>query len=158
ALIPVCCLTGAVRAQRSAPVPFDVEIKAPPKVRLSISPNAISFPDADPDTVPAIAAQGNPVRVEIIARSAGQLTLTARATTHLVSGSETIACNHVTWQATGAGFQDGCLLLQTEVPVGKWLPLGVARIQGSLSFWLANSWHYAVGTYKATVVFTATAL
>ena len=157
ALALVCCLPGAGQAQRLAPVPFDLEVKAPPRVRLTLTPDAITFPDADPDAVPTIAAQGNPVRVRIMAR-ASQLTLTARATTHLESGNNAIDISAVTWKASGAGFQDGRLLLQTEVLVGKWLLGGTTIIQGNLSFYLRNSWQYAVGTYRATVIFTATAL
>lgn len=152
-----CCWAGAVRAERVAQAPLELEVKAPPLVSLSLTPNVINFPDADPDAAPTISAQENPVRVNISVRGK-QLTLMVLASTHLLSGADTIDISNVTWKATGAGFVDGRFKIQEDIPVGKWLlSIGFQRIAGTLSFYLANSWQYAVGTYRATVIFTATA-
>ncbi len=155
-LLLVFSLAGVAQAERVAQVPLDLEIKAPPRVRLTITPNALIFRDADPDTTPVIAAQGNPVQVTMICRGE-QIMLTLRGTDHLVSGADTIEVGNITWSATGAGFLGGRLRVQEEVPVGKWQPTSPI-IQGTLAFFLANSWQYAVGTYKTTVIFTASAL
>lgn len=138
-------------------VALDLEIKAPPAVRLSLTPRAINFPDADPDTVPEVAAGENPVQVTILARGS-QITLTARALTHLVSGADQIEISNVSWTATGSGFLPGRLKDAAEVLVGQWSAPFTSIMRGSLNFFLHNSWHYPVGKYTATVIFTATAL
>lgn len=137
-------------------VPLEVEIKAPPTVRLSLTPQVINFPDADPDAVPEVAAQENPVKVTIAARGS-QITLTARALTHLISGTDQIDISNVSWTASGSGFLPGRLKLGAEILVGQWWAT-TKIITGGLSFFLRHSWLYPVGKYNATVIFTATAL
>lgn len=157
-LVPLC-LQGWSLALADAvdQVPLEVEIKAPTAVRLSLTPQVINFPDADPDTAPEVAAGENPVQVTILARGS-QINLTARALTHLVSGADQIDISNVSWTATGSGFFPGRLKYATEVLVGQWPAPFTSIMRGSLNFFLRNSWHYPVGNYRATVIFTATAL
>ena len=66
--------------------------------RLSLSTFSISFPDADPDTVPSIPASQGPVTITAKARTSvnGALTLTVQANDDLRSGLNTIPAASVT--------------------------------------------------------------
>src|SRR5689334_3063167 len=77
--------------------------------RLSLSTAAITFPDADPDTVPSIQAAQGPITVTAKARTSpnGTVTLTLMANDVLRSGINTIPASNITWTATGAGFSNG---------------------------------------------------
>ncbi len=137
--------------------PLDVEIMIPSYAVLTISPNAILFPDADPDLTPLIPAAENPVQINVRARTQPNLavTLTVRATTHLLSGKDSIDISNVSWTVSGRGFQPGTLSL-TEQPMGKWQG-PVVRQTGTVSYFLKNSWYYASGKYQTTAVLTLTA-
>lgn len=121
--------------------------------RLSITPASIVFPDADPTTVSAIAAQPGPVTITVKARVNHNATvrLTVLATDDLRSGLATIPASTVSWRATGAGFVAGTLNLSAQA-VGTWIGSGVRT--GTQSFLFANSWSHAVGTYTLTMQYT----
>ena len=127
------------------------------QARLSFSTLSISFPDADPDTVPSIQASQGAVTITAKARTSvnGAVTLTVRATDHLRSGLDTIPASHITWTATGSGFAGGTLSAATAQTVAAWTGSGVHT--GSQTFFFRNLWTYATGTYTLTMTFTLTA-
>jgi hypothetical protein len=125
--------------------------------RLSLSSNTITFPDADPDTVPQIPSTPATIAITAKARATpgGAVTLTVRATDHLRSGVNTIPAGNITWTATGAGFTGGTLSSTVSQPVGSWTGSGVRS--GTVSFRFLNLWSYATGTYTLTMTFTLSA-
>src|SRR4051812_23765100 len=72
--------------------------------RLTVSTAALTFPDADPDTVPSIQAVQGPITITAKARTTtnGTVALTLIASDQLRSGVNTIPSSNVTWTATGA--------------------------------------------------------
>ncbi len=128
-----CLWPAAAKATMVDQAALDLEIKAPPTVRLSLTPRAISFPDTDPDAASEVAAGENPVKVTILGRGS-QITLTARAFTHLISGVDQIDISKVSWTATGSGFLPGRLMLGADILVGQWPAPFTGIIRGGLSF------------------------
>jgi hypothetical protein len=137
----------------------EVSIAAPlaSSAQLSITPSSLNFPNADPDTVPSIPANGNPVTVTANAQTTffQYVTLTVVANGDLVSGSSTIAIGNVTWTATGSGFRAGTMSRTTPQTAGRWR--GSGNRTGTFSYFLKNSWSYATGNYTQTVTYTLTA-
>ena len=125
--------------------------------KLSLSSAAVSFADADPDTVPSIAATGGAITITAKAKTgaAGVATLTVLAAADLVSGSDSIAITNVTWTVTGASYAAGTMSKSSAVSVGSWTGSGV-RV-GTQSYLLANSWSYTTGSYSASATYTLTA-
>ncbi len=148
---------GALWAAQSDQVVVGMEIVAAEMAGLTLGTNAISFPDADPDTRPAIPASQNPVSVTVLADPTGMknITLDVRAEGHLASGGNAIPIGNVTWTATGDGFQGGQMNL-TNQPAGRWRTNRPMTATGTFSYFLANSWQYATGNYSAKVVYTLT--
>ena len=124
--------------------------------QLTLNPLTISFPNANPDTVPSISAN-MPVQVtaNVTTGAYNTATLTALAQGDLISGSNTIAITNVTWTATGTGFVAGTMSKSAAQSVGQWR--GPGTYTGTLSFFLKNSWSYATGNYTQGVIFTLTA-
>jgi len=141
---------GAVHATAMVTVAAPLASSA----QLTISPNVINFPDANPDTVPTIAATQNPVSVTANAQTGGGRTVTlgVLAQGDLVSGGNTIAINNVTWTATGSGFRNGTMNKTTSQLAGQWT--GPGSRTGTFSYSLKNSWSYATGSYTQTVIYT----
>ena len=127
------------------------------QARLSLSALSLSFPDADPDTVPSIQASQGAVTITAKARTSvnGAVTLTVRATDNLRSGLDTIPASQITWTATGSGFTGGTLSAVTSQIVAAWSGSGVRS--GTQTFFFQNLWSYASGTYTVTMTFTLTA-
>src|SRR4051812_8797970 len=77
--------------------------------KLTVSSASVSFPDADPDAVPQIAAAGGPLLItaKSRARPGTQVLLTVQAADDLRSGVTVIPAANLTWTATGAGFVAG---------------------------------------------------
>jgi hypothetical protein len=127
------------------------------RLELSVTPASISFPSADPDVTPTIAAA--PVVVSIrIRQSSGPWQLTVLANGDLMSGGETVDITNVAWTATPVPpFQNGTL----SRTVAQRMASGTGNVNptqnGSVVFRLANSWNYAAGTYTQTLVFTLSA-
>ena len=119
---------------------------------LSFSSTTITFPSADPDVVPAVAATENPLQVQVIVSGTILSQLTAQAGGDLRSGANSIAISNVTWTAQGSGFVSGQLSSSSSQRVGQWF--FNKNVTGQLRFWLANSWSYATGNYSQTVVYT----
>jgi hypothetical protein len=125
--------------------------------RLSLSTLTISFPDADPDTVPNIPALQGPLTITAKARTSvnGAVTLTLLAADQLRSGLDTIPASSITWTATGSGFSSGTLSSSTAQTVAGWTGSGV--VTGTQSFFFKNLWSYTTGTYTLTMTFTLSA-
>ena len=122
--------------------------------KLSLSSNGLSFPDADPDTVPLIPAAGGAITITAKARaSAGEtVTVTLVAADDLRSGLDTIPAGALTWTASGAGFVDGTVSRTTPQIVASWTGSGVRA--GTQTFRFANSWTYRTGTYSVSLLYT----
>lgn len=127
------------------------------QARLTLSNVSLSFPDADPDTVPNIAAAQGPITVTAKARTSinGAVTLTARANDELRSGLDTIPASQITWTSTGPGFVNGALSAATAQAVATWIGSGVHT--GTQTFFFRNLWSYTTGTYTVTITLTLTA-
>ena len=125
--------------------------------KLTLSRATLSFPNADPDTTPAIAASGGPLTLTAKARTAvgSTVTLSVEASGDLQSGLDTISISRISWTATGPGFVDGTLSATGARAVGTWVSSG--SWIGTQSYALSNSWNYAPGTYSATLTYTLTA-
>ena len=125
--------------------------------RLSLSSAAITFPDADPDTVPSIQAAQGPITLTAKARTSpnGAVTLTVQASDHLRSGINTIPASNITWVASGAGFSNGTLSAAMAQIVAAWTGSGVRS--GTQTFFFKNLWSYATGTYTLTMTYTLSA-
>jgi hypothetical protein len=128
---------------------------AAPAQVLIISPQTITFPSSDPDTVPIVSAA--PVQVTYLAVGGGRgqaWTITVRANGDLVSGPAQIPISNVTWVATpNPPFRNGTM----SSTVAQTLAAGPGPVtlnRGSVTFRLANSWDYTAGNYTQTVVFT----
>jgi len=125
-----------------------------PQLDLSVSPASISFPGADPDVMPVVAAA--PVIVTVrVRQNSGPWTLTVLAGGDLIAGSATVDITNVSWTATPAPpFQNGTL----SKTVAQTLAAGTGNVNpaenGSVTFRLANSWNYSAGNYTQTLVFT----
>jgi hypothetical protein len=146
---------GAFAASDTKPLTVNATVSA--RATLSIGQSSIHFLDADPDGTPSIAATENTVSVTAKVRtgSGSTATLTHLAAGDLVSGSDTILIGNVTWTASGAGYQAGTMNKATAQTAGSWT--GSGNRSGSFSYFLANSWSYATGTYTASSTYTLTA-
>jgi hypothetical protein len=127
------------------------------RAKLEFGMLSLSFPDADPDSVPSIAANVNPLSVTSSSRTGSSLTtvLTCRANGDLISGTRSIPIGNVTWQSTGSGYVPGTMNRTTSQTAGTWT--GPGKRVGSFGYFLANSWSYAVGNYSTTMTYTLTA-
>lgn len=128
------------------------------RLELAVSPLSITFPSADPDISPSVAAAPVVVSVRIRQNQGTPWQLTVLANGDLISGSETVDITNVTWAATPAPpFQNGTL----SKAVAQRLAAGSGNVNptqnGSVTFRLANSWIYSAGTYTQTIVFTLSA-
>jgi len=128
-----------------------------PRLEISVSPTSVSFPSANPDVSPVVAAA--PIVVTIrIRQSSGPWSLTVLANGDLIAGSSTVDITNVSWTATPAPpFQNGTL----SKTVAQRMASGTGNVNpatnGSVTFRLANSWNYNAGVYTQTVTFTLSA-
>ena len=125
---------------------------------LSISPMTISFPLADPDTVPIVSSLTAQLTYRVRQNNNQPWTLTILAMGDLISGLSTVDIGSVSWIATPAPpFQNGTL----SKTVAQRLAGGDGNINptatGQIAFRLANSWTYTAGLYTQTIVFTLAA-
>jgi len=138
-------------------LPFSLEARGD-TATLTLGVASVSFPPADPDSTPQIGAMENPVSVTVKIRSATDaiIDLSVLAAGDLVSGGDSISISRVSWTAAGSGFVGGALSKTGPQAVGQWFGRNV-DVQGSLWFWLANSWDYPSGTYSQTLILTLAA-
>ena len=128
------------------------------RLDLSVSPLTISFPLADPDTVPIVSSVAAQLTYRVRQNNNQPWTLTVLAMGDLISGLSTVDISSVSWIATPAPpFQNGTL----SKTVAQRLAGGDGNINptatGQIAFRLANSWTYTAGLYTQTIVFTLAA-
>jgi len=126
---------------------------------LTLSTTSITFPDADPDTVKSIPAQENGaiVTAKVKTGSATPATLKVLAADDLKSGTDTIPITSVTSSATntsGTFFSAGPVAWSKSSP-GALVGQGKSgSYSGTFSWFLANDWNYATGSYTASATYT----
>jgi hypothetical protein len=125
------------------------------KAKLTLGSNSATFADADPDVTPLLSASAISIDVKARTSAAGSVTLTVQSGGDLVSGSDTIAINQLTWTVTGTNFAAGTMSKTAAVSVGAWSGSGMPS--GTQTYKLVNSWGYNTGSYTATITYTLTA-
>ena len=125
--------------------------------RLAFLSTTVTFPSADPDTVPQIPSVPASIGITAKARTTrnSQVTLTVQSTDDLRSGVNVLPASLITWTAAGAGFAPGTLSRSLAQVVGTWTGSGVRS--GSQSFFFENRWSHPPGTYSITLVYTISA-
>lgn len=144
-----------VLAQQTQTASLNVTAQVSATAKLTLDTAAISFANADPDTVPSIAAAAITVDAKAKTTGNGAVTLQVQADGPLTSGSDTIAASSLTWTATGAGFVAGTMSSASGQSLGSWT--GPGNRSGTQTYSFANSWAYATGNYSMTVTYTLTA-
>lgn len=138
----------ALCALGAAPVHAD-------SLKLTFNAATIRFPAADPSFTPSIAALENPIPVSVRSTGGGgNWILTVIAAGDLVSGSSRIPISQVSWTATGAAFEGGTMSSTRPQTAGSGGP-GPGDYNGTLRFFLLNSWNYETGNYAQTITFSA---
>jgi len=155
-ILAAITLLGAAEAlAASTTQPLTINATVSSTAKLELSSGSISFSDADPDSVPSISSSPATVTVTAKAKtsSGSTVALTVAAGGDLTSPpSDTIDITNVTWTATGSGFDGSGTMNTISQPVASWTNSG--NRSGDLTFKLANSWLYKVGSYSATATFT----
>lgn len=153
----IACSGATVALGATASTNVTVNSTVGARASLVFGTTTISFPDADPSSVPSIPASQNAVSVTASVRSGSSSvsTLQVQAAGDMTSGSDTIPISNVTWTATGSGFVAGTMDKTTAQAAGSWT--GPGQRTGSFSYFLANSWDYATGNYSVTVTYTLSA-
>lgn len=125
--------------------------------KLTLSTASVSFPDANPDTVPQVPSAGGPIAITAKSRATpgAQVVLTVLASDDLRSGLTVIPASNVTWTVSGAGFVAGTLNKTTPVTLATWTGSGVRA--GSQQWFFRNVWTHPTGTFTATVIYTLSA-
>jgi hypothetical protein len=125
--------------------------------KLTLSATTLTFPDADPDSMPSIPAAGGAITITAKARTTigSTVTLVVKAADDLRSGLDTILATSIGWTASGTGFVPGTLSKTAAQTVASWTSSG--SWTGTQSYTLQNSWNYATGTYSTTLTYTLTA-
>jgi hypothetical protein len=124
--------------------------------KLTLSTATVSFPDADPDTIPLIPSSGGPLFISAKARATpgAQVVLTVVATDDLRSGVNLIPASNITWTATGPGFAGGTLSTTSPATVGTWSGSGVRT--GTQQLYFTNLWSHPTGIYTVSLLYTLT--
>jgi len=136
---------------------FTLSLGLSGRAKLNFGILALNFPDSDPNSIPSIPANVNPVSVTASSRTGSSLTTTLNcvASGDLISGTSSIPISNLTWQSTGSGFIPGTMDKVTSQTAGSWTGSGVQT--GTFSYFLNNSWSYNVGNYSTTIIYTLTA-
>ena len=159
-MIVALTLVGAGAAwgvQATADVKMAATVSSSAKLTLAAS--TITFPDADPDTTKSIPANENGaiVTAKVKTGSSTTATLKVLAADDLKSGTDTIAITNVTSSATnssGSFFSAGPITWSKTSP-GVTVGQGESgSYSGTFSWFLANSWNYATGSYTANATYT----
>ena len=153
----VLMATGAFADQVTKPLTVNATVSA--RATLTMGASSISFVDADPDGTPSIASTPTSIAVTAKVRtgSASTATLTHKADDDLKNANlDVIAISNVTWTAAGTGFQPGTMSKSAPVTAASWTGSG-SHTDGSFSYFLANSWSYATGSYTVSTTYTLTA-
>ena len=125
-------------------------------LELTLSPNSISFANANPATTPTINAN---TTVSVTARvrtgSTDTPHLTVLANGDLAAGGASIPITQVSWTATSpyiAGTMN-----KTTPQSAATFTAGSGERTGTFTFTLTNSWSYTTGSYSQTATYTLTA-
>jgi hypothetical protein len=141
-------LAGVVFAASDSKL-LTINAQVSDRASLTLEVATINFPDTDPDTSPIPATENSvDVTVKVRTGSASAVTLTHQAAGNLTSGSDTIPIGNVTWTATGGGFQGGTMSSTVPQTAGSWT--GSGNRSGTFSYFLVNSWDYAIGGYSVS--------
>ena len=135
---------------------FTLSVNLAARAKLEFGSLALSFLDSNPDIVPSVPANVNPLSVTSSTRTGSSLTttLTCLASGDLTSGSNTIPIGNMSWTATGSGYVAGTMSEATGQAAGSWTASG--KRTGTFSYFLASSWLYATGVYSTTITYTLT--
>ncbi len=139
---------GVFAASDSKPLTINAQVSDRASLTLEVA--TINFPDTDPDTTPIPATENSvDVTVKVRTGSASAVTLTHQAAGDLTNAAlDTIPIGNVTWTATGAGFQAGTMSSTVAQTAGTWT--GPGNRSGTFSYFLVNSWNYAIGSYSVS--------
>ena len=133
---------------------FNQQILGPlDKINLNISPSTISFPAADPDEQPVIQANSQVIILISVGKNKNW-NLYIMAQGNLISAEGgIIPISNVSWVASQKPpLQDGVFIAGQNILMGS----GRGRLDnGTLTFYLNNSWDYLAGTYTQIITFTA---
>lgn len=141
-------------AQNTATGSVSVSVTVAGRAAMTIDP-AVTFADANPDTVPTLTSAGLNLQVRARTAATSNVTLTVLASGDLSAGAGVnIAIGTLTWSTASAGFVNGAGNSTTAQNVGSWTGPGARN--GTLVFSLPNSWAYATGTYTTTLNYTLT--
>jgi hypothetical protein len=146
---------GVFAASDSKPLTINAQVIERASLTLEVA--TINFPDTDPDTTP-IPATENPVDVTVKVRagSTTPVTLTHQTAGNLRNAAlDEIPIGNVTWTATGAGFQGGTMNSTVPQTAGSWT--GPGNRPGTFSYFLVNSWDYAIGDYSVSSTYILSA-
>ena len=157
ALVTAAILVAAApaSAQNTDSKSVNVTVNVNARAKLTLSANAVTFNDADPDTVTSIVATAINVDAKIRTTPSGASTLTVVSDDDLLSGTDVITVDNLTWTAGGSGFVAGVMDKNTAQSLGAFT--GSGNHSGTQTYALANSWSYATGSYTATITYTLTA-
>jgi hypothetical protein len=148
--------SSSAYAQQTATAQVAVTANVNAKAKLTLGANSVNFADADPDVTPTYTSSAISIDVRARTTANGAVTLTVLAGTDLVSGSDVIAVNTLTWAASGTGFTaSGNNNKTTAQTLGSWT--GSGNPSGSHTLSLPNLWSYNTGVYTATLNYTLTA-
>ncbi len=149
------CGVAATASAQSTNADLAVTATVANRVYLDLGAAAVNFPDRDPETVPSIPGSATiTITAKVRAGAADNTTLTALAQGDLVSGSDAIGIDNITW-ACGAGggyLASGTMNKTTAQNVASFT--GSGSHAGATTYALANSWAYATGAYSATIRYT----
>lgn len=128
------------------------------ELAVSLSPAVITFSSGDPDTVPLLSAPPLQITYRVRGNGNSPWSLTVLAAGDLIAGGSRIDISNVTWVATPAPpLQNGTL----SKTVPQRIASGTGNVNpdsiGSITFRLANSWTYDLGSYTQTILFTLSA-
>jgi hypothetical protein len=145
---------GASRAAAQETVVATLTANLGGIARLTVSTNTLTFPDADPDTIPRVASIPPVVTIAAKARAGwlATVTLTVAVSDDLRAGVVTIPASELSWTAAGPGFVGGTLNRSTPQLVASWS--GSGERTGSQQYVFANRWSHPAGTYSLTLVYT----
>jgi hypothetical protein len=126
------------------------------RAKLIFGSSAMNFTSANPDSMPSVPANVNPISVTSSARTglSQSAKLTCLASGDLASGTSTIAIKNISWTATGAGYLPGVMNSLTSQNTGSWT--GSGQYSGTFSYFFGNSWSYTIGNYTTSVSYTLT--
>lgn len=118
---------------------------------ISLAAPSLRFQASNPAVQPTVPALENPIAVSVNYSGTGNWVLNVLADGDLLSAGSSIPISRIRWTANGAAFSSGTLSKTSPQAVGT----GNVSATGSLSFFLADSWNFAAGSYAQTITFTA---